>query len=132
MKVISLDPNYFIPSIMEKDINSNVMVLYLKSRTNDKDYVGYIHRSQNGINIKGGFNGRDGKNVEWYTNQPDVIGSINRVWQYNRCSLDITLYVLESRQDVSDLFKIITIWNSEVLDRINSDVNLKFGCDKNE
>lgn len=132
MKIISSDPNNFIPPIMEKDIDNTVMVLYLKSRYDDKNYVGYMFRSRNGININGGINHGNGKSVEWYSNQPDVISSISRMWKCNSSSFDITLYILESHQDVTDLFKIATIWNVEVLALINSEVNLKFGSDKNE
>ena len=137
MKVISSDPSSVVPDIMEDDINSKVLVVYLKSRLNDgDDYIGYMTRIQDRVHpigkqlhMNGGCNDISGACVSWYDDYSSVLDLMIRVWKSNICALDITMYVLESRQDVSDLFKIINIRNAGVLDRINSEVNLKFGIE---
>jgi hypothetical protein len=139
MKIITEDPNIIIPDIMEDDINYNVLVVYLRARFDHYDhydYIGHMTRIQNRdhltgrqLHIYGGRNNIFGSYIILYDDYSSILGLMIHVWKYNSYSHIITMYVLESRQDFSELLKIIDIQNAKVLARINSEVNLKFGIE---
>lgn len=124
MQIIQKKPTHIIPNIAERDIDSKIFVASVM--TSDNGYIGYPIKNmnlsyENIIECCGGLNSYKGRNIWWF-NVPSLIHALIRLWNVS----DQTIcYVLESRSDFDNIRHEIK--NSDVLNKIELEVNRKFG-----